>query len=158
MKQKLVQSKDSRLIAAGLLWLYLQDELQRLSDEREAHGSGRQRARAARVSAADHVNLPQLNRHQEEQDGQHHGAQEGGQQRAQSHVGSVRFGSVCPPRWSGINMWDWPLLLLSFIGLASPSPPSHELVHSKFIFNCGCGSAPPTVCIGWHRLCQGPHL
>lgn len=61
---------------------YLQDELQRFSDERYAHGSRWQRALAARVSASDHVNLPQLHSHQEQQDREHYGAEEGGQQGA----------------------------------------------------------------------------
>lgn len=45
--------------------VYLEEELQRLSNERQAHGPGGQRERASRVFASERVNLPQLHGQQE---------------------------------------------------------------------------------------------
>lgn len=119
---------------------YLQDELQRFSNERYAHGSGGERAGGARVPAAEYVSLPELHGHQEEQNGKRHGAQERGQQCAHNHGEAFRCSSVCDCA-SGVRS-------RSFYRRPGPSPPSDKLVHAKFIFNCGCRSAPPPTCAG----------
>lgn len=99
--------------------VYLEEELQRLSNERQAHGPGGQRERASRVFASERVNLPQLHGQQEQQNGKRYGAQERGQQCIHDHVAASR-GPGEEFRWSSVCVWDSGVPSRSFYRLASP--------------------------------------